>query len=455
MPLESLAPELVSLILQNVDSPRGLHNLIAASPACLRVFLQTPYLVLSTVLRNALPTGTLKHYLAALQVPRRARMDEMLLFLREYFSASPPFEFPANQIDLKSLCQLYHRVNYLVNLFLHQMQQLGFDESILGPSSSESTRLHRAFLRYEIYCSVFAPDRVESEEDPLLFYSFSGAEQFDEFLRHLTPWEVEEMACIQVYFALLIGDYVGQLEDQLIEAVKSAPGVMCPSTKDSKPAEEDDQKEEEDMVTEPDDMREFKDLDLTSLLLFSKDGIYSSPDSISHMTSLGLDFIYTLCKSEDRRSELIRLNSPDDHEFLPEALDHSPAWTPDHQDQGVSLEETKSLDDPSRQNLGFILYGKNGNMGPAYLPIDPRGTHHSMLRRLGYVFWDSWRIRSHEMSERLKEAEKMTYDEIHELFNRPWGKGAEARLKGFKLPRDQFEKIEKEFGYIEDPEELE
>ncbi|KAL9573947.1 hypothetical protein ACKAV7_001891 [Fusarium commune] len=453
MPLETLAPELVSLILQNVDSPRGLHDLIAASPACLRVFLQTPYLILAAVVRNALPSGTIKHYLAASQAPLRETRDEILLFLDEYFSASSSFEFPANQTDLISFCQLYHRVDYLVNLFLHQMRQLGFDESILAPSSSESTRLHRAFLRYEIYCSVFAPHDIEQWEDPLLFHQFSGIEQFDLFLRQLTPWEVEEMACVQVYFALLTGDYISQLEEQLIEAVKNAPGLVWPSSPDSKPGEEADKKEEEEMVSKRDDMREFRNLDLTSLLLFSKDGIYSSPDSITHMTSLGLDFIYLLCKSEGRRSELIRMNSPDYREFLPEALNHSPAWTPEDQDQGISAEETDSLDDPSRENLGFILFGKNDNMGTAYLPIDPTGSHYSILRRLGYVFWDSWRIQSPKMSDRLKAVEKMTYDEIHELFNRPWRKGAEARLQGVKLPRDQFEKIEREFGYIEDPED--
>ncbi|KAF5717629.1 hypothetical protein FGLOB1_2008 [Fusarium globosum] len=454
MSLESLAPELVSIILQNIDSPRGLHDLITASPACLRVFLQTPYLILSAVVRNALPSGTTKHYLAASLAPLsplRETRDEILLFLDEYFSATTPLEFPANQTDLVSFCKLYHRVDYLVNMFLHQMRQLGFDDSILAPSSSESTRLHRAFLRYEIYCSVFAPNEFEPLEDP---YQFSGVEQFDLFLRRLMPWEVEEMACVQVYFALLAGDYVSQLEEQLIEAVKSTPELVWPSSPDSKPEEQAEKKEEEGIVSRRDDMREFKNLDLTNLILFSKDGIYSSPDSITHMTSLGLRFMYVLCKSEDRRSELIRSSSPDYREFLPEALSHSPAWTPEDPNQGISTEETDSLDDPLRENLGFVLFGKNHNMGTVYLPIDPTGSHYSILRRLGYVFWDSWRIQSPGVSDRLRAVEKMTYDEIHELFNKPWRNGAEARLQGVMLPRDQFEKIEREFGYIEDAGDL-
>ncbi|KAF5609010.1 hypothetical protein FPANT_276 [Fusarium pseudoanthophilum] len=458
MPLESLAPELVSIILRNIDSPRGLHDLIAASPACLRVFLQTPYLILSAVVRNVLPSGTTKHYIAAWRAPPpslppvRETKDEILLFLNEYFSATTPFEYPANQKELVSFCQLYHRVDYLVKMFLHQMRQLGFDDTILAPSSSESTRLHRAFLRYGIYCSVFAPNEFEPLENT---YPFSGVEQFDLFLRRLRPWEVEEMACVQVYFALLTGDYISQLEEQLIEAVQCAPGIVWPSSPDSKPGEETDENGEKQILSKGDDMREFKNLDMTNLMLFSKDGIYSSPDSITHMTSLGLEFMYLLCRSEDRRSELIRSNPPDYREFLPEALSHSPAWTPEDQNQDISIEKTDSLDDPSRENLGYVLFGNNHSMGTVYLPIDPTGSHHSILRRLGYVFWDSWRIQSPEVSDRLRAVEKMTYDEIHELFNRPWRNGAEARLQGVKLPRDQFEKIEMEFGYIERPEDSE
>jgi hypothetical protein len=448
MPLESLAPELVSLILQNVDSPRGLHDLIAASPACLRVFSQTPQLILSAVTRNTLPIGTSRHYLACLQAPVPATSDEVFLFLDKYFSASSSFDFPTTKADLVSLCQLYHRVTYLITRFLHQMQQLGFDESILAPSSSESVRLHRAFLRYEIYCRVFPPNETEPWEDPLPFHQFSAAEQFNLFLSQLTPWEVEEMACVQVYFFLLIGDYVGQLEEQLIEAVKKTPGIVWPSSPELEPGEEAEKKGEDDLV-------EFKELDLTNLLLFSKDGIYSSPDSITYMTSLGLGFIYNLSTSEGSRSELIRSNSPLSREFLPEALSHSPIWPQEQQDEDISLEEGTLGDDPSHENLGYSLFRKNRNGGKVYLPIDPRGSHSSILRQLGYVFWDSGRIQSFKVSDRLKAVEKMTYDEVHERFNKPWQKGAEARLQGAMLPRDQFERIEREFGYIEDPAESE
>ncbi|KAG9508366.1 hypothetical protein J7337_001930 [Fusarium musae] len=248
-------------------------------------------------------------------------------------------------------------------MFLHQMRQLGFDDTILAPSSSESTRLHRAFLRYDIYCSVFAPNEFGPLENP---YQFSGVEQFDLFLRRLRPWEVEEMACVQVYFALLTGDCISQLEEQLIDAVQSTPGIVWPSSPDSKPGEGTDENGEKQILSKGDDMREFKNLDITNLMLFSKDGIYSSPDSITHMTSLGLEFMYLLCKSEDRRSDLIRSNPPDYREFLPEALSHSPACTPEDQNQVISIEKTDSLDDPSRENLGYVLFGNSHNMRTVY-----------------------------------------------------------------------------------------
>ncbi|KAF4334732.1 hypothetical protein FBEOM_11414 [Fusarium beomiforme] len=430
MPLESLAPELVSLILQNVES-RDLHNLIAASPACFRIFSQTPQLILSSVIGNAIPIETLKHFLAVLQAPTPATNNHVSRFLDRYFDASSSFDFPTTRGDLISLYQVYNRVNYLITRYLRQMKELGFDETILVPSSSESIRLQRSFLRFEVYCRVFPADDTRPWENPSPNHQFSAVEQFGLFISRLSPWEVEEMACIHLYSYLLIGEYIDRLEDN------TGP--------------ESETKGEEDENDKSDTLRDFTALDLTKLVLFSKDGRYRSPDSISYMTSLGLQFTCNLDASESRRSELIRSNSPFYRDFLPEALNHSPLWPPEHQYNEFSMEETSIDDDPSAENLGYCVFRKNRDRGHIYIAITHQGSYYSTLRQLGYVFWDSDRIRSSEISARLEAAGAMTVDELYKRFDRRTRKGVEARLEGLKLPREQFDKIEREFGYIRRP----
>jgi hypothetical protein len=259
---------------------------------------------------------------------------------------------------------------------------------------------------------------------------------------------VEEMACVELYFSLLIGSFVDQLEEQLIDAVKGCTGIVWPLSPESTQAAETKKKAEGGRIHNQENLKEFKNLDLTNLSLFSEDGIHFSPDHISYMTSLGVDFIYNLITSEGRRSELIRSNSPYFRDFLPEALRHSPTFTPEHEGEESLSTEWDTYDDPHRHNLGYHLFSKDRDDGMTYIAISPNSSYYSVLRQLGYVFWDSGRIRSEELSERLEAAGSVTFDRGQDRRRR---KGAEARLKGVRLPRDQFEEIERNFGDVRRP----
>ncbi|KAF4451685.1 hypothetical protein F53441_5364 [Fusarium austroafricanum] len=448
MRLGGLAPELLSLILQNIDSPRGLHDLISASPACLRVFSQSSPLILSSAIRNALPIETSRDFLAVLQTPTPATRSTVSLFLDKYFKNSLSFDFPSNKEDVLSLCQLYKRVTFFIDRYLRYLNELGLGESILILSSSELIRLQRAFLRFEIYSRVFPSDDTYSWETPPPNHKFTAVEQFDLFLSHLGPWEVEEMTCVELYFCILIGGFIDQLEEQLIEAVKKSPGLVWPPSSGSTETEKDI---EGSTTQNEDNLWDFKALDLGPLSLFSPDGIYRSPGNISYMTSLGLEFVYSLCTSEERRSELIRSNSPHNREFLPEALAHSPTWPPGHQGEGISIQDPTTDLDLSRGNLGYYLFNKSHEGTSMYGPIDLAGSYYTALRELGYVFWDSRRIQSSDVSERLTAASKMTYSEMGDRFDRRWRKGPEDKLEGAKLPFDEMQRIEKDFGCIRRP----
>ncbi|KAJ3543274.1 hypothetical protein NM208_g3654 [Fusarium decemcellulare] len=429
MSLANLPPEVLSLILHHVDSPRNLYHFISASPASFRVFSQSRKRILSSVIKNALPGQSVQHALAVLQAPSVSR-SQVHPFLDKYFGSTSSFDFPTNEAGLLQLYHLYNRISYLLDGFLKSVQELGFDESVLRPSLTERTRLQRAFLRFELYSRVFPRRWIDpypsAEEASRREYQHPASQQFSLFLANLTPWEAEEMACIQLYFSCLIDKFIDERGDQ--------------------PAQEKDNQKVR--------LVNFGLLDLTSLVLFSSDGRYRSPDYVSYMTSLGLDFMYNLVKYKSKRAELIRTNHPMDREFLPEALKHSPRVMPGGEYDVSSANDTADDDDPSHSNLGYRQFRKTGQTGKVHLGIHLTGSSYSSLRQLGYVFWDSGRIQTPEVLEKLSAAERMSWDEIRLRFDRRKRETAESLLKGTKLPIAEMERIEQEFGsaFLQDDE---
>ncbi|CAM1500534.1 Fc.00g096960.m01.CDS01 [Cosmosporella sp. VM-42] len=506
MSLDHLAPELLSLILQAIDSPADLHRLISASPSCFRTFSRSPQLILSSVVRNALPTDNLEQALAILQAP--STKTEVPSFLDKYFNSPSSFDFPKNKADLLILFRLYNRLSYLVDGYFRRiMQELSCpgqqpradrayvqassfvdgslrstmqklscpgkrprahqaqaqdandrdegrgenkDEtsptaSVVPPSLSERIRLQRAFLRFELYCKVFPgheSDPYGLDQPPP--QGHPADQQFSLFLANVTPWEVEEMCCVEQYFSSLVEAFIDELEEDLINAVMVAPGVVLPSTlRTSQSSAEEESSQEK---STQDDLIDFKSLDLTDLMLFCGDGRRSSPRYISYMTSLGQDFMYSLTKSEKpKRTQLIRSNHPVTREFLREALGYALRRTTGREHDIPTAEHDMGDDDPTRSNIGYRLF-RNAPDNVIYMGISDSGSEYSPLRQLGYVFWDTKRIKSPEVSKKLLAAKTMGLDELEVRFGRRYRKTAEDRLKGTKLPREQMQRLEEEFG---------
>ncbi|KAF5970000.1 protoporphyrinogen oxidase, partial [Fusarium bulbicola] len=411
MALENLAPELVSLILQNVDSPRGLHDMISASPLCLRVFSETPQAFLSSVIRNALPTVNWEHLLALLQSPSPATKITVPEFLENYFDPSWSFDFPTGKAELMLLCRLYNRVTFLISCYTEYMYRLGFVDSILIPTSTECIRLQRAFLRFEIYCRVFPADNSFPIETVSANDEFSSMEQFDLFISRISPWEVEEIACVELYVTLMIRDYIDELESQFMSTVDNYARHAWLLLSEPESEAEKESKNKVERQLERDSLVELTALDQTSLSLFSKE-----------------DFIYDLCTAGKGRSELIRSNCQYSREFLPEALRYSPTWTPDHQ-----CEETATLkNDSLRSNLGYLIFNTVEGGEIMYKPITTTGGRYSGVRQLGYVFWDSERILSPEIYDKLEDMKCMLWQDITFRFDPGAQKGAGERLERVK-----------------------
>lgn len=482
--LHHLAPELLILTLSSVGSLRDLHSLICASAPCFRAFSSNRTRILSSILENAIQPDALRHALAVGQIPSPLPVGSeasiVLAFLGEYFLTSE-IEFPTDMARLVSICKVYNGVSRLIDDFsLRSAHLLGFhpplsEDNALWPeglkpssykftplSTTELTRLQRAFFRYEIYSRVFPPSPEHQLES-----LFSSENQFRLFLSRLEPWEVEEMSCIHTYFASLVAGFINDLEEQITQAVLTSPGVRCPARPfsssprrmrtnamatrgglwdDSFAPTRRQQTWKDRHTPQTTEAGEklvfFTELDLRGLSLFEKQTKRRIPKFLSNMASLGLGFMIRLIDgNEKQRRDMIQERAPFSRDFLPEALEYSPSANP-----GVEITPPiTDIDRPCSPNLGYFLFRLTRQRVYARI-YDIHGKPvYEPLREMGYVFWDANRIKIPHVKEHLDNAKNAPRN--GPFFCR-WirEKSVEERLDGVLLPESEMERIEREYG---------
>ncbi len=231
MVLHHLPAELLSLVLQAVDCPRGPLSLIIASSPCYGAYTQSPHLILASVLKNAILPDAFQHALAILRIPvaKPPRAEPLEAFLDEYFQTHS-FGVPTDKAALIALCRLYLRISYFVDDYSSRAMRALVTEpnteqtpNFSPLSSTERARFQRAFFRYELYSLALPADFNVRNHSLFLAHA-----QFTRFLARMEPMVVQEMSCVHYYFASLIGGFIDDLEDQLVEAVLTAPGVRRP-----------------------------------------------------------------------------------------------------------------------------------------------------------------------------------------------------------------------------------
>lgn len=470
MTVDLLAPELLTLILQAVDCPRDLYSLISAIPALFRVFSTSPELVLASVLQNALAPHLFHHAVAYFHVPAPVKdenddinVTEMALvpFLDKYFHYEP-FAFPRTLASMTIMSQQYLRtLKFSDDYFARAIRAMELNDSdgaqdgvhdIPTLSSTERARLQRAFFRYELYSKIFALD----------FDSWGGSllpaeTQFARFISEMEPWEVEELSCVHQYFTSILGEFLDDLENQLVEAVVTAPGAhVPPEVASTLPSSTLIKLRPRDTLPgygfttfgndsyswdDPHQMVGFECLGLPDLVLFSTSGRIRSANFLTYMASLGSEFINQLILADkSRRRSLIRASTPLWRDFLPDALEFAPNTAP----QTVDPSMNELNEDPSHANLGYYLYKRSDR--DTYTRIHAQGGLNAPLRERGYVFWDSKRLRDQRVRKSLRHAQEANMDEIDRFYNRFIGDSPEKRLKGVLIPRIQMERINAEFG---------
>ncbi|KAK5996519.1 hypothetical protein PT974_01854 [Cladobotryum mycophilum] len=475
MQLEDLAPELLTLILRTVDSPRSLYRLISASPACWQVFSSSPEFILSSVVKNVISYDLLNLYLAVIHVPAFTGDLELFrqqvpIFLDAYFD-SKLFAFPTTKADLVGLCRLNTHVSYLsVQYFQSAIYALGYEkhmyalerespttmihfsssertesmhdllrldsyfrefpqngipeyedrliyamhaekrECAVPPSHSERVRFLRAFLRFELYSRVF-PSGWKRQHNCLSTHD--AAEQSHLFVKRMEPWEIEEMSCVHHYYSSVAGRLLDELEEELVRAVQTAPGVTFTSP----------QLDLDQMLGISDNrLTFFNRLDLIGLDVYSRTGRWDSSTYIGYIVSLGIDFMHKLAVGDKvRRSALIRSTlSKFGRPFLPEALEELPARQPIVRPLGNNWNN-----DPSLPNAAY--YRCRNTITNSYLKIldNPSG-----LREMAYMFWDCNRSEKQPVYGKLDDAGWLSNEKRKKLFDRSERQSAEERLQG-------------------------
>ncbi|KAH7179053.1 uncharacterized protein B0J16DRAFT_322541 [Fusarium flagelliforme] len=205
MALESLPPELLTIILQNSDSLPDLHNLISASPACLRVFNSASKLVLPVVIRNTISTHFLEDIHDAMEAPepgdkwpRSIGPDAYIQnYIKRYAYMLRCYGDTPWQI---ARYQLYKRLSYLITKYLARLKGLGLDTTMFTSSPHKRTTLQ----------NVFSIDDTHEEglHKALLRYArktgppiYHDRRNYSLFLYSLSPFDVENMVCLELYAA--------------------------------------------------------------------------------------------------------------------------------------------------------------------------------------------------------------------------------------------------------------
>ncbi len=296
-------------------------------------------------------------------------------------------------------------------------------------SSTENTRLYRSFLRFELYCRAF--------QDSYRFQranGFSPGDQFDMFIRRMAPWEVEEITCVQHYLTSFVSNALDGLETEFEAAlmkVAVAEAALEQRDRDSTNA------------TQHLDLIDLSDPDMGNLDMFSDDFAYNRILLLGTMVSPGLNYLFELATTpdKDRRFLMVRQNYAILGKSLPAALELSPV-----EDAGYEQPENVPVNDPAHANLGYHLH--RARTSKKYLPIRRRVNVYP-IRVLGYVFWDSDRIRSANMSRALCIGTHLSDETLRVRYSRSSDTGLQTRLQHIKLHEKDLLRLEEEYGFIE------
>lgn len=404
---QSLPAEVLTIILHDVATHRELVNLMIASSAAYRVFQGCPELLLRGRAESAFPSALLRDVAALYNAKTLFRpirtLDEQLLapqiakaFLDDYFNPAIEFECPTSKpgwLWILRLSDIIHQFSDTFALsairesralrrclnfpFIYDSEEVTHVANISG---TERFRLCRAFLRLEIYCTVFRVPRRRNERE---WYTPRMPAPF--FLNKLEEWEVEEMICLHEYYTSILSSIMygtlqnfGQALDKARENCIEETGV---------------------------ELGNLFDLRRTRLSIYTRFEAATMDTRIRAMASLGLEFLFQLSQQERRiQFKMVRNRFFWKNRFYTIACcvsrydprpPSSPAWC------------LGSIKNPEVASPGYSRYRRSEwELNP--FGIDSTQKAHP-FRAMGTVFWDARTLDSPPIAGGLAAAAERSF----------------------------------------------
>ena len=403
--LELLLPELQRRILLQLESFDTLYALILASPRLYQVFRLNRKVVLSEVARQqfdpaAISTALAIERLYQIEDPPFSR-DTLLQFLSSFDeldsshdSVIPlPISTKMGKLDgtLRFFTDDYAQNTLPILTELKDLDRRTIRASYnqvlstsgLCISKSESSRLRRAFRRFEVYRQLFS--RCSSNLDHELRQcsyepSLTAYEQAENFFQDMPAYQVTEIACIRDYLHRRLRGVFDEVEDKIVQKLQEG----CPNP--------GDQHQGLNWLWDNGARHQYMADDEH---YFGYSGKYKQIYHIEYLLSLGLPYIRKILESSgDERQDLLlrnddyRCNAQFEDSFITAALGlDMESMVGEHYGDGTDFDSC--LDENSRMDVppGW-LWAHSANTYNGLVCYYEKG-----LRDWGYVFWDLTRLR--------------------------------------------------------------
>ncbi|KEY65419.1 hypothetical protein S7711_10822 [Stachybotrys chartarum IBT 7711] len=452
MELEDLPSELLFELLIALPTLEALASLIQASPRCLNVFARFRAVILTAVVENQMPPGVIRHALAVINVPDVDSDDAQPLwdYLQSYFDAAPEgLGTTLSQEKARKLAALHKSITSFASHFsgrtLHIFNSSTWEELDARPTDespgseeeqaktfndltvAEQIRILRAFYRFQLYSVCFPVEpsfemlsivsstqyvhdyRSWSRVPRALAYKpkFTAAQQFQHFIRHMGPWEIEELCTVHQYFTsnlcCLVEAYVEWRGMRLLPMRSHIFGMLV----------------------------EFEQL---------------GPGYYAFVASLGVFYLERILLSEDVELAMDLLPGilqPLTGRFLSEAL-----WMGSEGNVRESPETSSSetWSQSEHANLGFHRYSRCAEHPSIYA----LGIREAPLRTLGYVFWDEQRITVPINTALLDDAFRMNWRSI--TLSPPYSKILECHGMNWLILSVGFRDFQQDHARIQEEE---
>ena len=409
--IEGLPAELQIDILKYLCTTRALRSLIYASPRYYQVFLAAKESILSEHIKNIISMEAMPDALKASSESRDppyglsfrdveeslARFDEKLLN-SIFMEMKLPVSESVRLIKLNNSIT-YHMEGFagytLRNLYVCSMSiDPKLTTTSIDPNSTSETehiRLQRAFYRVDLFCYVFhSSDKFNHRTHKQI----ASKAQEAHFLSRLPPWEVEEIACVWHYLRKRLELLFNGFEDNFVKTALEGShtglkNVLAAEDREAlfKEAHDDSKKHyasQDSVNISHMDGRFFQgganDFFRNQAKRFSHD------KHIEYLASMGLAFLHRLFEADPKEQLQIVLKNTcrrSEVNFLSTALN---VYCNKAAERHVGWDDDNTVGEYLRPNRGF-QWARTA-LGTSY-PCRHKGG----LRSLGYVFWDSSRLR--------------------------------------------------------------